>query len=288
MTVNRISILLAKRLTQALLLAFFFTVVGVQAAQAQDYKVEYNDGLEAYKAKNLDQAYTHWEKAATLARQAGDTEIADKANYYVAQLDYKRGLSAINSDNYDAALQHFNKGIERRPSYSKNYLGKGLALKKLNRTDEAMATFVETVEVANTENDRKTARSAEDAIRDNYLFLASSTLTRSGGRASRADAQTAINYLNKLEEYLEANADSYYYYAVAYEALGDVAKTMEFAQKALDANPSRGDAARIHLLVGELQLQQGNIGEARSHLQQAAYGDSKARAEALLGQLGTQ
>ena len=291
MTVNRNSSHLAKRLAQALLLALFLVGLGVNPAQAQDdqeYKREYNAGLEAYKAKNLDKAYTHWEKAARLAKGV-DAEVARKANYYVTQLDYKRGLKAINSEQYDAALTHFEKGIERDPTYAKNYLGKGLALKKLNRTDEAMATFVETKEVALKGNDRKTARNAEDAIRDNYLYLASSTLTRNGARATQTDARAAIGYLNKLEEYLEHDADSFYYMAVAYEALGDVAKTNEFAQKALDQNPNRGDSARIHLLLGELHLQQGNVARARMHLEQAQYGDSKARAEALLGKTdGTQ
>lgn len=287
----RLSSPFVTRALQVLMLAVLVAGASVTTAYAQDdqeYKKAYNAGLEAYKAKNLDGAYDAWTRAATLAQQAGDTEIAGKANYYVAQLDYKRGLAAIKAEQFAKALEHFEDGAERYPDYAKNYLGRGLALKKLNRTEEAMDAFAQTMEVSERVNDRKTGRSAEDAIRDNYLYLASSKLTESGARATRSAAEQAIAHLNKLDERLGLQADGFYYMAVAYEALGNVEQTTSFAAKALAENPSRSDSARIHLLLGELYMQQGDFAQAREHLNQATYGDAKARAEALLGQLGTQ
>lgn len=294
MTVNPISLSapFMNRLTKALLLAMVFVGLSSQAAIAQDdqeYKRAYNAGLEAYKAKNIDEAYTQWSRSATLAQQAGDSEIARKSNYYVAQIDYKRGLSGIQSEDFSGALESFQAGIDRYPDYAKNYLGRGLALKKLGRTDEAMDAFAETMEVGQRVNDRETARKAEDAIRENYLYLASSTLTQSGARPTTTAADRAIAYLNELGERLEHDASSYYYMAVAYEAKNNLEQLVNYANQALAANPSRADAARIHLLLGEMYLNQGNISESRNHLQQAAYGDAKARAEALLDQIaGTQ
>lgn len=291
-THNSLSAPILKLLAKALLLAVVFVGFSSHAALAQDdqeYKRAYNAGLEAYKAKNNTEAYTQWSRAATLAQQAGDADIARKASYYVTQLDYKNGLSAINSEDFDGALDSFQKGIDRYPDYAKNYLGRGLALKKLGQTEEAMDAFVQTMEVGQRVNDRETARKAEDAIRENYLYLASSTLSANGVRPTSSAADQAIGYLNQLAERLEHDASSLYYMAVAYDAKGDSDQLISYANQALEARPSRSDAALIHLLLGEMYLNQGNISESRNHLQQATFGNAKARAEALLGQIaGTQ
>lgn len=280
-------------------------VAGFMATTAQaqeEYKKTFNSALETAKAgqaalkagnngtalQKFTESYKQFISTAPQARQAGDTDVAQKSNYLAAQLAYKAGLIATRQDNGEAALDHFEAGIQAYPDYMKNYLGRASAFKKMGRIEEAMDAFAETMTKAEAANDRKTVRTAESAIRDNYLYLASSTLTEGGARPSRSAAQKAIGYLEKLDERLGHDADSYYYMAVAHEALGNMNEAMSFADQALAEDPSRSDAARIHLIVGEMHMQQGNMSEARAHLEQARYGDAKARAEALLEQVGTQ
>ncbi|NBC16978.1 MAG: tetratricopeptide repeat protein [Bacteroidetes bacterium] len=283
-----------------LLLVAGLTATTVQAQEA--YKKSFNSALETAKAgqaalksgdngsalQNFTASYKQFIEVAPQAQQAGDGDVAQKSNYLAAQLAYKAGLIATKQNNADAALNHFEAGIQAYPDFMKNYLGRASALKKAGQMEAAMNAFAEVMEKAEAANDRKSLRTAESAIRDNYLYLASSTLTQGGSRPSRSAAQKAIGYLEKLDERLGHDADSYYYMAVAHEAMGNMNEAMEFADLALAEDPSRSDAARIHLIVGEMHMQQGNMSEARAHLEQARYGDARARAEALLEQVGTQ
>ena len=128
--------------SHALLLVMLIAGVSTSSAQAQDdqeYKRVYNAGLQAYEANQLSEARTQWARSAQLAQQAGDSEIARKSAYYVAQVDYKLGIQAYKAGNFDQAVQHHQAGTAMYPDYTKNLYGEGLALKKLGRIDEALA-----------------------------------------------------------------------------------------------------------------------------------------------------
>ena len=181
--------------------AFLLLLGGLSATPAhaqddQEYKRAYNSGLEAAKAKNYDEAYTQFVKAADLAKKAGDNDVAERSNKVVAQIDYNRGKQLADAGNYEEALKHFEKGIARYPQYPNNLLGKGLALTKLNRTDEAMALFQEAMKSP----DNKVASAAKEAVRGTFIYLASSALGRHPENPTRADAQEALSNLEKMKE----------------------------------------------------------------------------------------
>jgi len=274
-----------------ILLAFLVAVIGSTSAFAQDdqeYKIVYNAALEAAKAKNYTEAYTQFARAVDLAQKAGDTDIVKSSNKVLAQLDYRNGKKAADADNYDDALTHFNKGIAHLATYPNNYLGKGLALKKLDRTDEAMATFMETIEVSKKASDSKMARAAESAIRDHYIYMASSTLSKSGQRATPAQATEAVGYLDAMKQYVEADSDTYFYMAVAQEAKGEFAQAIESAEKALEMHRgSRTDKAKIFFVKGEALMRSGDIAGAKTAFREAAFGTYKAPAEHYIETLGT-
>ncbi len=277
----------AARVARVLLLALLVAGLNATTARAQDdqaYKKAFNAGLTAYKAKNLTEARSQWVKAADLAKQAGDNDIAKKSNYYVAQLDYKLGLAAYKKDQFDQAIKHFQGGTARYPEYVKNLYGEGLALKKLNRTDDALAKFEETIAAGDKYRDRETASEAKERIREHFYYLASSAV--SSQNASKGDADRALAALEGSKKYLEPDADFYYYQAVAYNIKGSYGQAVSVADQALGMHRgSKTDKAKIYFVKGEALMYSGDTAGAKAAFQNAAYGSYAASAKHYLDTL---
>ncbi len=272
------------------LLAVSLPLATTRAQQSEEYKKVFNQALEDARAKQYQKAQEGFLRAAEMAKEANDQEVAQRALRIVAQLDYNFGLRAYRNKSYDQALEHYTKGIEHDPSYPKNYLGKGLALLKLDRFEEGLETLKQALAVSKEARDRQTLQAAEKAIRDHYLYLASSTLARQGGNPTPPDAREAIKYLDELLqiEDVSPDADVYYYYAEAWKTLGEYQKAVEMAQKALELHRgSRTDKAKIYFVMGEAYMLMGDKENARRAFSNALYGSYKAPAEHYLSQLSS-
>jgi tetratricopeptide (TPR) repeat protein len=242
-------------------------VVGSSSALAQEYKEVYNEALAAAGAKKYTEAYQKYERAAELAKAAGDDEVSSLSLKVLAQLDKIFGSRDYKKGDYEAALTSFNKGIAHNPSYMPNYYNKGLALKKLDRIDEAMAAL----KIAADGNDRKVAREADDAIRSHYHAEASRLLAKAN--PTSADADRALAQLAEMESFTSPDADTYYYIATAYSAKGDYAQAVSMADEALKIHRGgRSDKAKIHFLKGEALMYAGDNDAAKAEFANAEYG----------------
>ncbi|MXZ05454.1 MAG: hypothetical protein F4146_05655 [Rhodothermaceae bacterium] len=243
---------------------------------AQQYKEDYNAGLEAAKdPAAIADARSLFASAATGADEASDTEIAQRARYYVAQLDYRLGTAAFRAEDFPAALEHYSEGETIYPTFIKNTYGKGLALKNLDRIDEALEAFKT---AAGAQGDRKTSLAAEKAIRDHFMNQASTALAKRN--ATRADADAALAALASLLEFMEADADVHYYTALAHYTKGEGEAAIASAEQALSMHTgSRSDKAKIYYVLGEAYVSVGNRDAARDAFSNAVYGSWKQSAE---------
>ncbi|MFT4603784.1 MAG: tetratricopeptide (TPR) repeat protein [Rhodothermales bacterium] len=273
--------------TLRMLSLLFLAAIMAIPATAQDYKEAYNAGLVAAEAKNYAEALRQFTEASDGAKAEGDADIQGRANKIIGQIEYSFGVRQTRAEKYEAALVHFESGIVRHPGYAKNFLGKSLALKKLDRIDEAMTAFQKAAEVGNANADRATARKAENAIREHFVFLASSALSRTASGATRADADEALAELAKIAAYVEVDADVEYYTAVAYQAKGQSTEAAAAADRALELHRgSRSDKAKIFFVKGEA-LMNSDPAAARTAFQSASVGSYRASAEHFLELLGT-
>ena len=277
------------------LFALFFLVAGLSAAPAlgqsdgdkQEYKRAYNAGREAAQNKDYQKAYQEFSRAAELAEQAGDQQVARSASKVVSQLDYNFGLQAMKNEEVEQAVEHFNSGIQTFPSFANNYWGKAQALKKLDRTDEAIATYEQALSTGQEQGNETLANKAKAKIRDHYVYLASQALSSENVTSTAADE--ALNHLSALEEYeVEPDAAVYFYRAVAENAKGNLQEAVNLANQALEiSRGSRTDKAKIYFLKGEALMKLGNENEALSAFQNAAYGSYKQPAEHYIEQLSS-
>lgn len=273
-----------KTLTRILALVVLFAGLNTTTAQAQDdqeYKKAYNSGLEAAQAKNYDEAYEAFTRAATLAKQSGDADVESRARKIMTQIDYARGTADLKAENWAAALEDFEKGIANEASYAKNYYGKAMALKNQGKWAEALPVYKKAIEVATAEGERQVAQQAQSAIRDQYIFLASSALSGDSGNPTRAGATQALEHLAEAETHLsEPDADVFYYRSESYKVLGEYDQSIAAADRALELHRgSKSDKAKIYFVKGESLMLSGQNDAAKLAFQEAQFGNFKASAQ---------
>ena len=264
-------------------------VLAAPAALAQEYKESFNAGLEAAKAKDYPGAITHFSAAATGAAAEGDADVERRSNGYISKIEYSLGLAQLKAEAVDAALAHFDNGIEKDPAYPKNYLARASALKQKGEIDQAIPAFAEAAQKAAAASDSKTERQATDAIRSHYIFVASTALSRNGNRTSRADADEALEALMTLQNFVaEDDADVLYYFAEVHKVNGEYQDAVDMADQALAIHRgSRTDKAKIYYVKGEALVALGNVSAAKEAFAGAVYGSYKASAEHYIETLGT-
>ena len=261
------------------LLVCLMTGVQTSPVQAQEYKEAFNAAIEAARANDYPTARDEFARASELARQENDTDIAERSASNAAKIDYNIGKGLIEQGNFAGALERFNDGIDVYPSYVNNYEGKALALKKLERVEEAIQAYEDLIALGNEHNDTQVLRKGETGIRDHFNFLASSALGRRA-EPSASDAREAIASLEELRERVDPDADTYFYLAVANNALGNYDEAVSFADQALNIHRgSRTDAAKIHFTRGEALMYAGNITAAKESFENARFGSYKSPAE---------
>jgi len=262
-----------------LLLTVFVALLYAAPTFAQEYKEAYNDAREAAQARDYDTAYEGFTRAAQLAAEAGDQEVANRANKILAQLDFRNGKALSDAESFEAAIEHFDKGIEHFPTYINNYQGRALALRKLNREEESIAAFMTVIEVGERISDHNAINTAQESIRNFYHFKASAALAQRQ-TPTRTDAEEAMGHLATLQEYLDPDADTYFYLATAHSVLGEYDQAVGFADQALEIHRgSRNDKAKIFFVKGEALMYMGQTADAKEAFQNAAFGSYKASAE---------
>lgn len=269
-----------------------FTQASKEAASAgateMQMNAEYRAGAVAYQLKRTAAIGAHFQKAYELAQQINNAEMLASTGKVLAQLAYSEGSNALKQEQYDAALEAFERGIGYNAAYSRNYYGRGLARKNLDDAEGATAAYIEAISVATEEGDTRMVRTAEGAIRSLYIANASQALARGGDTPSAADAEEAVSHLQAMEEYVELDADAQYYLAEAYKALGQYDQAIAAANKGLELHSgSKSDAAKLHFVKGEALMMQGNNSAAVAAFREATYGSFKAPAEHYIETLGT-
>lgn len=244
----------------------------------QQLKRSYSSGVKAAKANQPDQAYTDLEEALQLAKEVEVSNVVGKIQSYLQKLPKNWGNQAIENEEYNSALAHFEKGIKHAPDDAYMYYGKGLALVNIDSTQVGLETMRQAIEVGNRTGNTRVVGLAEQRIRDEFLAKASKALNAQNPTVAQADS--ALSALDQMREYVDPNSQSLFYQARAQFEKEDFQQAISSAQQGLDMHQgSRSDAAKYYFIVAESQLRLGNKSTACQTFQDATYGDYKARAE---------
>lgn len=241
-------------------------------------KQSFRTGLKAAKANNSSEAYTQLEQALQLAQETEQSGAANQITGYLQQLPKQWGNAAIENENWSGALTHFEKGIMHAENDAYMYYGKGLSLINMDSTETGLSAMQQAIQVGNETGNTRVSGLASDRVRGHFLNIASEALN--GNNLSSSQISTALDALDEMRNYVEPNAETLFYRALALFERGSHEEAIQTAQQGLDMHEgSRSDAAKYYFVIAESQMRTGSKQQACQTFQNAAYGDYQARAE---------
>lgn len=251
------------------------------AARTEQLREAWGAAVTAYEARNFSTAYTNFERAAQLGAQLEDPaaiETGQRAAQLLPRVAYQEGLTNLRAGNHQAAVAAFDKGLSKDTSNVNNLLGKGMAYQQMDRADDALGLFVRALNNGRATGDANAANRAEEAIRSYFQPLASEQLASENAGATQA--RRAIGHLEQMQEYVDADANTYFYLASAHNILGEHERAVALLNQGLELHTgSRTDKARFYFEKGEALRYMGNIAEAKEAYRNAAFGNYKQPAE---------
>jgi len=255
---------------------------GSQQQNTQELKKQlqqsYKAGAKAGNEGNFETAVAHFEEAIQYAQELELDDIVQKIEDNILSSLKSAGSKDLKQENYSEALDHFDKALERTEQDAGVYHNRGLALLNLDRTEEGLESLQTAIEVGNRTGNTRIANLATERIRDEFKAKASQALNAEN--PSRTQINTALEAIDQLEQYVDADAQSFYYRARAQFENGQYQTAIQTARQGLNMHQgSRSDAAKFYFVIGESQMRTQNVQQACQTFQQAAYGDYKARSE---------
>lgn len=201
------------------------------------------------------------QKTVTVHLRRGENAEADRvcqeeiaANPGNGYAWHLRGVAAIRSSNFDRAVQYILRAIFHAPGICEMHVNLGVALRALNRLDEAVEAFTE-------------AARLDPSNFQSRLLLAGCHVERGEYEAGDLAVDAALTLQPDSAEAWEIGA-------IVAHRRGDFDRAFEAAQKAISLTPN---AAASHRIVGDVQTRRENYAEAQSAYEAAVRLDPSDR-----------
>lgn len=251
---------------------------GDKAAKMEELKSSYAGFQKAAKSDDYETAYSQLETAISLAEELEQSNALGQLRQFQQNLPTKWGNTALENENYQQALFHFNHGVDYSSQDAYVYYGKGLALVNMDSTSAGLDAMREAISVGENTGNTRVVEIATERIRDEFVSRASQALSKQN--PSESDANTALEALDTMRQYVDPSAKSLFYRSSALFAKGQYQQAISTAEEGLSMHQgSRSDAAKYYFIIGESQFRLGDTATACQTFQDAAFGDYKARAE---------
>jgi len=241
-------------------------------AAAQLPELHYKAGVALYKEKKVNEAIVRLEKTIAVADQYGDADTRGKAQKLIPQLHYAVGMAFYKKDEYLKTIESCDKAIAMDPDYAKAYLGKALAMNKLDDTEgmrEALRTAIEKGEAG---KDEKTVETARELGYKAYLSKGQKAIQAS-------DYKSALSFLGEAASYSDGDANMHYLLAVTHNKLKMWDEAITQAQKAVAGEDSPDKLAAVFFELGTAYEYKGDAANACASYQKALTGPNGAAAK---------
>jgi len=201
------------------------------------------NGIMLYKNRKFDQAIDQLKKAKAMATSINNEKIKNYAHTYIARVYSSKGLSFIAQKKFADAQAQFAAALKEKSDCYNAFYGKALLAGEQKNIPAMIAALGQLGKLANT-NARASQRYSS------AKYMAFTTLLNSGAeQLQKAHPQKALTYLNDAKKYGTANADLYYYTAIANVNLKKWDTAIAAAKKALTMQSS--DKSDIYFTLGQ-------------------------------------
>ena len=159
-------------------------------------------------------------------------------NQEQADTYYYRGFAHSKNDEFDLAIEDYNKTIELDPKYAQAYNNRGLAYYNKNKLDLAIKDYNKAIK-----------------LNPKYAYA---YINRGNAYRKKGELDTAIKDHNKAIELNPNDADTYYNRGNAYNDKGEVDLAIKDYNKAIELNPNDADTycnrGNVYFKKGEVDL----------------------------------
>jgi len=228
----------------------------------------FNVAKGLYEAKNYSEAISNFEQSARFADQMGESKTADASRTYLAGIYTAMGNSGYKKEEFDSAIEKYNKALEFKPEYYKAYYGLGLVYKKQDNLPQMKEALDKAIAMAG--DDSKTVENANDA--------AGSAFRNAGALAVQAKKYSdAVSNLLASQEYNNTDASAYYYLALAYNGLSQWDDAIAAANKAIELQSE--DKSDIYFELGKSYEKKGDTAASCENYKKVTAGNNVAAAK---------
>ncbi len=229
------------------------------------------NGISLYKARKFDQAVAQLKKAKSFAASTHNDKIKNYAHTYIARVYSSKGLTMIKQKKLDEAAAQFALALKEKPDCYNAYYGKVLLDKEKNDLSAMMAATDHLSQMA--------ASNAKAGKRYNQAkYVTFTTLLNAGAeQLQKSNAAKALVFLNDAKKYGKANADLYYYSAVANLSLKKYDAAIADAKKAISMQTS--EKSDIYFTLGQAYQKKGNKAAACSAFKHVVKGPNVKAAQ---------
>ncbi|MDD2197028.1 MAG: tetratricopeptide repeat protein [Bacteroidales bacterium] len=241
-------------------------------AQSLIPKAHQQLAMNLYREKKLPESLAHLENARRTAKEYGDNGTLTRVDKIIPQLYNQMGNSEYREENFEKAIESYQKSIEVKTDYPDPYLGIALSYEKQENYDSMLEYLKKTLEVANSINDRN---KAEDAQKKAKAYL----LKKGDSAQKDKEYNEAIEFFTKILEFDQADGTTYFLLAVNYSELKNWDKVVDNCELALEHANGSLDKAGIHYQMGIAFQNLGKNTEACKAFSNALSGTYSAAAE---------
>ena len=284
-----------------MLVAAAMTALTVSAQDMAQATENYNNGAMELQRGNKEAALGYFQTALTMAEALGDegVDIVTNCKNTIPALMASIGKDLVKAENFDAAIEQFNKTIEVAESYgntevveeAKTLIPQVLMSKAgdlLNAKDFAAASAAyQQVLDANPENGMAALRLGMALAAQGKTAEAEAAYVQAAANGQEANAnkqlsnmyvklaqaalkgkkfQEVVDFAAKSNQYLE-NANAYRFAASASQQLGKNADCIANYEKYLELSPNAKDANGVKFTIAALYQQAGNNAKAKEYYQ---------------------
>lgn len=245
------------------------------AKKAQDYipQLHFAFSVGLFREGKIIEAATAFERTIAESRKYNNTNFAQRAQQGLLQAYSRAASQAIQAKEFEKAIEFYDKTLSLDPNASQAYYNKGLALRNLNRSEEALTQYDLAISASRKTNNSQVLKAATSAARGYFLLT---------GMAFKEQKKyiDAIQLLNRALEYKSDDAELHYRLAEVYNLMTEHDKAISSANRALELEQGGPvDRARIYFELANALKLKANVPAACEAYKNASFGDFRANAE---------
>ncbi len=227
--------------------------------------------MKLYGEKKMFETLEQLEKARETADKYNDKTTKQRAEGIVPKLYNQMGNTEYRANNFEKAIEYYNKAISIKAETPENFLGIALSYEKQNDFEKMLEYLKQTIEVANKVNDRN---KADDAVNKAKAYL--SRKADESVKANKRDEATI--FLNRWLEFDSNDVLVYRSLFLNYCELKDWDNAISNGKIVVEKSAATVDLSDIYFQLGVAYQGKGNKEEACSTFSKVS-GTLKARAD---------